>query len=155
MSLQNVAITSFVGNQHPDFKLAKEIRETVFWGDQGIEEELGPNADDAIATHYLARLEQEPVGAARYLLLRRGRGSLTALVQRVAVLYERQGLGIGGHIMKIMIDDLRADDRVVGMELHAQESAVEFYKRLDFVAEGDPFEEVGITHQTMIMDVSA
>jgi predicted GNAT family N-acyltransferase len=39
-------------------------------------------------------------------------------------------------------------DRAVA--LHAQASAVDFYRREGFTADGAPFEEAGIEHQAMI-----
>ena len=35
--------------------------------------------------------------------------------------------------------------------LHAQSSAAAFYRRAGFVAQGEPFDEVGIAHITMVL----
>jgi predicted GNAT family N-acyltransferase len=37
--------------------------------------------------------------------------------------------------------------------LHAQAGAVRFYGRHGFVPEGQPFEEAGLPHQTMVLSL--
>jgi predicted GNAT family N-acyltransferase len=59
-----------------------------------------------------------------------------------------RGCRVGEQVLRTLADaSARRGDRV--LKLHAQRSAREFYARLGFAPEGEPFEEAGIPHLTM------
>lgn len=150
--MSEALITLF--RDYEDFLAAKRIREEVFGIEQGITEEFESDPDDAIAAHYVAFKDGEAVGTARVLQTRRGRASTTIKIQRVAVLQAHRNDGVGRALMNEIIEDARRDSHIVAAELNAQESSIHFYEHLGFTAIGDMFDEVGIPHQRMVMDVS-
>jgi predicted GNAT family N-acyltransferase len=71
-----------------------------------------------------------------------------AKLRQMAVTPQRQGQGLGRHMILAVEAVLRADD-VQRMTLHARVAVLGFYHRLGYVAEGDEFVEVGIPHRKM------
>jgi len=73
-------------------------------------------------------------------------------IGRVAVLPQYRGTGIGG----AMIGPLVVLARTLGLtqvHLNSQSSAIGFYARMGFQAEGPEFVEVGIPHQRMVLRI--
>lgn len=120
------------------------VRREVFVEEQGVALEAELDAHDATATHLLALVDERPVGAMRWRVAKPG----VAKIERVAVLREVRGLGVGAALMAEAMRQatLRGLEEAV---LHAQTSASAFYERLGFVAEGEPFDEEGIEHVKM------
>jgi predicted GNAT family N-acyltransferase len=59
-----------------------------------------------------------------------------------------RGSGFGEQVLRALAAVAQArGDRAI--ELHAQRSAREFYAKLGFEAQGEPYEEAGIPHVTM------
>jgi predicted GNAT family N-acyltransferase len=121
---------------------ASAVRFAVFVKEQGVPAEIELDEHDAAAVHALALDPRgEVLGTGR--LLPDGR------IGRMAVLVSARGRGVGAHILRALVDAARArgDGRI---ELHAQIRAVGFYRRHGFTAVGEPYEEAGIAHQTMV-----
>ncbi|MDE2313167.1 MAG: GNAT family N-acetyltransferase, partial [Elusimicrobia bacterium] len=81
-------------------------------------------------------------------LLIRDRGQKTAQMRQVAVAESRRGRGLG----RALVEEAEAECRRRGffrVILHAREEAVEFYRRLGYKTEGEPFAEIGISHRLM------
>ena len=127
-----------------DFPKIQHIRHQVFQLEQGVASELEFDGRDNAATHILAYLDQEAVGTARIRYLDRQ----TAKVERVAVLKEHRGQGLGNLIMAEVLAQLRAA-QITEVRIHAQEAVRHFYLRLGFEPEGEVFEEAGILHVKM------
>jgi predicted GNAT family N-acyltransferase len=71
-----------------------------------------------------------------------------AKIGRMAVHQALRGCGIGEQVLRTLADAAsRRGDRHI--ELHAQRTARDFYARLGFSAQGEPYEEAGIPHITM------
>ena len=119
---------------------AFEIRARVFVDEQGVARELERDAHDAACPHWLGTLEGVPVATARYRRTDEG-----WKLERVAVLRERRGLGIGAALVRHACSALPGE----AIHVHAQIGAVAFWERLGFVAEGERFEEAGIPHRLM------
>ena len=124
---------------------ARLIRDAVFIQEQGIAAVLEHDAADASALHAVAfnRLGQA-VGTGRLL----GAVDGASKIGRMAVLASVRGAGIGRPLLDALVQAARArgDNAVT---LHAQASAVNFYRRAGFTAHGPGFEEAGIAHQAM------
>lgn len=75
-----------------------------------------------------------------------------AKVRQVAVDDHLQGQGIGRSVMNACADAVRAEGKRQ-IRLHARETAVPFYLALGYRVEGDPFEEIGIPHRLMVLDL--
>jgi len=68
-------------------------------------------------------------------------------------LLSSRGQGVGSQILSTLI----AEARGMGFQkvsLHAQLHAMPFYERHGFVAEGEPFDDAGIQHKVMMLDLS-
>lgn len=127
------------------------VRARVFVDEQRIpmDEEIdrydtAPTGSDAL--HVLARIEGVPVGAAR-LLLDAPQGGPVHL-GRVAVLAEWRRHGVGNALMARLHDEARARG-YRNIEISAQVSALPFYERLGYIAEGPVYLEAGIDHCAM------
>jgi predicted GNAT family N-acyltransferase len=123
------------------------LRHTVFVAEQNVPIELERDGHDAEATHFVARSKGRIVGTARA----RGVGR-SVKAERVAVLAEARGHGVGRGLMEVIEEWTRARglDRVT---LHAQIDALAFYRALGYREEGEVFEEAGIPHRAMHKDV--
>jgi predicted GNAT family N-acyltransferase len=120
------------------------IRIAVFVEEQGVPREAELDRHEASAVHLLAEVEGRPVGTMRW----RAVPPATAKLERVAVLPDARGLGIGRDLMREALRQVAAAGLGAAV-LHAQVSAAPFYERLGFRAEGDPFDEEGIEHVRM------
>jgi predicted GNAT family N-acyltransferase len=119
----------------------RPVREAVFVQEQGIPAELEWDSGDADAIHLLACAgDGTPVGVIR--MQPDGR------IGRMAVLREWRGRGIGGRLLRAMLDHAAAAG-FARVHLHAQSAAVRFYARRGFTPVGAPFGEAGIPHQAM------
>ena len=153
-SLEYVKITAV--SEHPDFLIrtanwaydqrnVRAIREQVFITELGIPAALEWDGRDADASHVIAETRQgTAVGTAR--LLPDGQ------IGRMAVLPTYRGAGIGRRMLLRVLELAR--QRGFGeVFLHAQVTAIPFYRRCGFCTSGDVFQEAGIAHQTMRLTV--
>jgi predicted GNAT family N-acyltransferase len=116
------------------------IRHRVFVEEQAVPLELEHDAYDATAVHLLALVDDTPVGTARMLP--------GGHIGRMAVLAEWRGRGIGTALLRSLLE-LAESQGVRSPYLHAQCSAIGFYERLGFRAEGPEFIDARIPHRLM------
>lgn len=134
-------------NNPYDRAALRTVRNTVFVIEQNVPPELELDADDLRATHILARtLDGEPVGAARI--------TPSGRIGRMAVLTGYRRRGIGSSMLHTLLD-FAAGRGLRAVRLHSQNSAMGFYARHGFTAEGDEFVEAGIPHRLMRRDLPA
>lgn len=130
---------------------ALAIREVVFIEEQSVPESLERDADDAVAFHVLALKGGHAVGTGRLVPLTAapsGEAGRWGRVGRMAVLQsDRQG-GTGSRLLEALEAEARRR-AMVGILLHAQLSAMEFYKRHGYEPFGAVFEEAGMPHLEM------
>lgn len=124
------------------------IREAVFVDEQKVDLPLEFDGLDDDADHLLATLGGQPVGTLR---LRRI-DERTGKIERVAVLKEARGQAIGAALVKAALDQLH-ERGFAEAKLHAQTYALDFYAKLGFVAYGEVFDEDGIPHKAMRVDI--
>ncbi|HEY3699457.1 MAG TPA: GNAT family N-acetyltransferase, partial [Spongiibacteraceae bacterium] len=117
-----------------------EIRRRVFIKEQQVPQELEWDGADENAQHWLALLDNEPIGTAR--MLRDGH------IGRMAVLSRARTRGIGSSLLQAAID-CAAQRQLREVYLHAQTHALPFYQRFGFTVEGPEFQDAGIPHRTM------
>ena len=127
-----------------DFPAIQEIRYQVFQLEQRVSAELEFDGQDEAATHWLAYWNGEPVGTTRV----RSLTPTVAKIERVAVLREFRGLGIGKHLMLAVLAGL-VEAGVTEARIHAQTAVQDFYQALGFEPEGEIFAEAGIPHVKM------
>ena len=105
---------------------ARKIREDVFVKEQGFLEEF--DSDDTRAVHILAFDGSQAIATCRFF-----RQENYYLIVRIAVLKDYRGKGVGKEMLE------HAENRIVQLggkeiRIHAQQSAEEFYKKLDFIS---------------------
>jgi predicted GNAT family N-acyltransferase len=126
--------------------LAHEIREAVFVLEQGVPREVEVDGRDEEALHFLAWVGARAVATARVRRTAEGHK-----LERVAVLEPLRRRRVGEALIHHVLSALPARERVY---VHAQSSAVGFWERLGFVAEGPGFVEGGIDHRYMALRAS-
>ena len=127
-----------------EFLSALRVRVRVFVEEQGGPPEDEPDAWDSAARHFVVLAEEQVVGTARLYHPAHG----LAKVGRLALTTEYRGRGWGA----LLLGELVAQARALGVSaviLDAQVSAVPFYARFGFIAEGEEFLEGGIVHRRM------
>jgi len=117
------------------------IREQVFILEQGVPRELEWDGGDGHAIHLLAEdTAGRPLGTARLLP--------SGQIGRMAVLGQWRKRGIGGQLLRRIIEIARQEGFPTPW-LNSQSSALGFYLREGFAAEGEAFLEAGIPHRRM------
>ena len=124
-----------------DLETAYSIRRVVFVDEQNCAPEVEWEFEEE-STHFLALIDHVPAGAARWRQTEKG-----YKLERFAVLKEFRGRGVGQAMVKAVLLDLPSDADYI--YLHAQVSAVGFYKTFGFDIVGEQFEEAGIQHYAM------
>ena len=130
---------------------ALAIREVVFIEEQSVPESLERDAEDATAYHVLALHGGHAIGTGRLVVLPQAPEAEKGhwgRVGRMAVLGAYRKAGVG----KLLLDALEAEARkrkLDGIMLHAQLTAMEFYKKYGYEPHGAVFEEAGMPHLEM------
>jgi predicted GNAT family N-acyltransferase len=119
------------------------LRHAVFCDEQGVPPDLEHDADDATALHVVVLDGARVIGTCRVV----GDGP-TVRLGRMAMARELRGRGLGA-ILLAAAEDLAADRGAREVSIHAQLSALRFWERAGYVAEGPEFEEAGIAHVAM------
>jgi predicted GNAT family N-acyltransferase len=127
---------------------ASLIRQKVFIQEQGVPEEMELDELDSSARHALAYESKLCVGTGRLVHL----DSRHAQIGRMAVLSTFRNRGIGKAILSHLIALAKAE-RVFTLMLHSQVSAIPFYAKLGFIAQGPTYDEAGIPHRNMILSL--
>lgn len=131
-------------DSHDEYEDALTVRREVFIEEQGVPEDLEVDGKDDEATHFVASIDGNAVGAAR---LRQYDGR-TAKVERVAVLKSHRGSGIGRALMEA-VEQVAREMGYDELLLHAQVPVVAFYQRLGYEITSEQFEDAGIPHREM------
>ncbi len=141
MSLRVTKIT-----QEEELNSAFSIRDKVFV----IEQEVDPAEEydefEQSSTHFLAWLDDQPVGTARWRFTSNG-----VKLERFAVLKEARGKGVGQALVGAVLSDIAATPETAGKQkyLQAQLTAMPLYSKFGFEKEGDIFDECNIPHYKM------
>jgi predicted GNAT family N-acyltransferase len=133
-------IESKICNYKNNEKEICKIRFEVFVDEQNVPEELEIDGLDDEAKHVLIYNNDEPIGTGRILS--------DGHIGRVAVLKKYRGLGIGKSVMQELIK-WALENNLKKLWLSSQWHAHSFYLDLDFVCEGEIYEEAGIDHIKM------
>jgi predicted GNAT family N-acyltransferase len=130
-----------------DLFLAHKIRHEVFVVGQNVpaEEEIDQYENDC--THFLARINNIPCGAARWRETANG-----VKLERFAVLESYRSQGVGSALVAAVLRDIEAKPETASRRkyLHAQISAMPLYQKFGFRKEGEMFRECDIDHYAMI-----
>ena len=124
-----------------------DIRKRVFTEEQGISSELDRDGEDPNSDQVIALLDNQAIGCGRIRHL-----DNKAKFERLAVLKEFRGKGYGQEILNSMVNYSKSLE-FSEIYLDAQYHTKDFYKRQGFKIRGEPFQEVGIKHIEMFMDL--
>lgn len=125
---------------------ALRLRMDVFVREQQIDPALEVDGRDEAARHVVVynRLGQ---GVATGRLITEAPG--VGRIGRLAVDRDLRGSRLGRQVLDALVEASQArGDREV--QLHAQCAAEGFYRRAGFTAQGEPYDEAGIAHITMV-----
>ena len=123
----------------------RAVREPVFIHEQGCPLELEWDELDPLCVHAVARDPAgTPIGTARL--------TPQHTIGRMAVLADWRGRGVGAALLQSLIERARALGHPA-LELHAQTHAIGFYERFGFVAFGPEYDEAGIPHRSMRLEL--
>ncbi|MFC1947933.1 GNAT family N-acetyltransferase [Chloroflexota bacterium] len=140
----NELIYKFAENEI-EYDGVREVRRRVFVEEQGIPENLvfggDPRDDDSLV---VVLDGQSVIGTARIVFSSYD----TAKIERMAVLDKYRDRGVGREMMTFMVSEIK-DRGFKKVFLHAQYTAVDFYRSCGFRDTGRPFEEAGIKHIKM------
>lgn len=123
---------------------AVNIRYEVFVEEQKVPADVEIDELEDKSHHVVLYEDDQPMGTAR--IYHRGDGIYK--IQRVAVLKNYRGKGIGVQLMKeceLQISKLRGTKITLGAQLQA----LSFYEKLGYKAEGAEFMDAGIPHREM------
>ena len=135
----DIKIVVTTWKDHAD--LLAQVRRTVFIEEQSVPEELEWDDLDESCQHLLALdSKNNPIGTGR--LCEGGH------IGRMAVVKDWRGEGVGSALLRKLVD-LAHQTGNLTLVLNAQTSAVGFYAKYGFSAEGDEFMDAGIPHLRM------
>ncbi|MEX0958420.1 MAG: GNAT family N-acetyltransferase [Burkholderiales bacterium] len=122
----------------------RAVRKAVFIAEQGVPEALEWDEADADCQHALAEAGGSPIGTGR--LLPDGH------IGRLAVVAAWRGHGVGTALLELMLAMARRHGHR-HIELNAQTQALAFYARFGFRPQGADFDDAGIAHRRMTLDL--
>jgi predicted GNAT family N-acyltransferase len=129
-----------------ELKEAFTVRRKVFVEEQGISQDIELDSRDDEALHMVVKDGSRIIGTARVLFP----APNLAKIERMAILRPFRRKGVGGGMVSFLNEELK-NRQISKAVLHAQHSAVAFYKSCGFVELGTPFYEAGIKHLRMEM----
>lgn len=124
----------------------RQIRHKVFVKEQNIPAKDELDEQDASSEHFLLFINDRPIATARLT----SKGHLG----RLAVLKPLRGKGLATKLIQRVLQHCKRID-LKQVYLNAQISAVNLYAKLGFKVNGEEYDEVGIMHLPMMLDLNA
>ena len=121
------------------------VRGIVFIEEQGVDWEGEIDEFEDSATHVLAEVDGQPVGAGRMRVLPDG----WAKLERIAVRPRWRGRGLARSLVSYLLEEAQGRG-LSRFKLHAQVYLEDFYREFGFVRQGEIFVECGIDHILMV-----
>ena len=143
MKSQNKVLVKKVSSK-TDIRLCLAIRHQVFIEGQQIPIHDEVDGLDSSSEHYLLFHNKLPVGTARVRYT-----DDFAKIERVAILENHQGQGLGNLLMHFIIDNIQQHHQVKKIKLGSQTHAIPFYEKFGFIVCSDEYLEAGIAHKDM------
>lgn len=135
-----------VAQWEEDRAALEAIYTSVFIDEQGVPAEITWDGRETDAIHFLLEMNGQASACGRLLD--------TGQVGRMAVMPQQRRCGLGGKLLRFMIEQAREQgfDRLF---LNAQKSAIDFYLRHGFSICGEEFIEANIPHREMELSLDA
>lgn len=129
--------------------LAFQIRREVFVDEQNVPEEEEIDEFEDSCSHFVAYVDSNPAGAARWRKTDNG-----IKLERFAVRKDYRGRGVGSALVSAVLKDIQENESSSDkmLYLHAQLGAIPLYSKFGFVKVGEMFEECDIQHYKMIKE---
>jgi predicted GNAT family N-acyltransferase len=127
-----------------DISQCMAIRFKVFVEGQNVPMQEEVDGKDAEASHYLLLIDFHPAGVARVRCM-----DHYFKIERVGIIAEYQGKGLGRDIMRFILSDLKALRTSNKVKLSSQTHAIPFYEKLGFSVCSDEYMDAGIRHKDM------
>lgn len=123
-----------------------DIREKVFVIEQEVDPEEEYDEYEQSSTHFLAKLDGQVAGTARWRFTDKG-----IKLERFAVLKSMRGKGVGQALVRAVVDDIskHPNSKSKKLYMHAQLDAMPLYAKFGFKQVGPMFEECNILHYKM------
>lgn len=122
-----------------------KIRKEVFVKEQHVPEDNEIDKYEDTAIHIIGYDEDnQPIVTARIRMLEGAIGK----VERVAILKEYRGLGLGLKLLQFA-EKIAHEHHLTHLTMHAQYYAIPFYEKLGYITTGQPFYEENIKHIVM------
>jgi predicted GNAT family N-acyltransferase len=132
-----------------DIKTCLDIRNAVFIEEQNVPPKRERDGKEEICTHFLALLDEKPVGTGRFFK----RDDNSAKITHVAVLPKYRGKQIGKKILNAIIEHSKKCG-ISTLILSSQSYVIGFYEGFGFKAEGEEFLDANIPHKMMRLDIT-
>jgi len=123
--------------------IAFDIRQKVFVEEQQVDAREEYDEFEQSSIHYLVFAGEKPVGTARWRITKEG-----IKLERFAVLKDSRNMKAGRTVLLKVLEDVIPLHKKIYM--NAQVTAMNFYIREGFIAEGEMFIECNIKHYKMV-----
>ncbi len=128
-----------------------DIRRIVFIEGQQVPEDEECDGLDEACRHFLTRLHDgAAIGTARVRYEEE-----IVCIERVAILPEYQGKGLGTQMMTKIIEAIRANHppEITRLRVGAQVRVLSFYEGLGFKAIGEEYMDADMPHRKMVLEL--
>ena len=129
-----------------ELSMVYAIRKQVFIEEQSVPYEIEMDDYDDEAIHFIALLDDVPIGCARIRL------NKSVKLERVAILKDYRNQGFGTKLTNYLIGHCRKKG-CKKIHIHSQLYVRDFYKKFGFIETGDVFLEAGIEHVAMYREL--
>jgi predicted GNAT family N-acyltransferase len=135
-------------NSPEDIQKCLEIRNKIFVQGQKVPLDEEVDGKDKDCDHYLLLMDNTAIGVARVRYL-----DQAAMIERVAIMEEYQGMGLGKKIMNKILADLVLNPHILKAKLSSQSYAIPFYEKLGFIVCSEEYLDADILHKDMYYDL--
>jgi predicted GNAT family N-acyltransferase len=144
-------IKTFIAGDFNDFARCIMIRTRVFVIEQNIAANIETDELENNSIHYLVTEEGKALATARWRWL----DETTAKIERVAVLKEARGRGVGRELMRCLLQEIETYPQIKLIKLGSQNSAISFYEKLGFQVVGEEYLDAEIPHHLMLKRINS
>ena len=127
-------------NWKQNHQALRKIRTRVFIEEQQVPAELEWDEFDEQSIHFLALDDNKAIATARL--------KPDGQIGRMAVIKEYRNKGIGKKLLSTVLLQAKNDGYNM-VYLHAQNKAINFYNKFNFITNGSEFIDAGIMHKAM------